>query len=122
MHAWLLEQAALDAKRKTARYMAEQGFFAERMGVKDRPLHWWSLPDGFNVQRQVVPPSWRPRVGRSFNDTDYFLHTRFTSVPTVVQKRIGHPSCDASSARKNLNRTRAELRAFAVGRCYLELS
>ena len=122
MHAWLLEQAALDAKRPTARYMAEQGFFAERMGVKDRPLHWWSLPDGFNVQRQVVPPSWRPRVGRSFNDTDYFLHTRFTSVPTVVQKRIGHPSCDASSARKNPSRTRTELQAFAVGRCYLELS
>ena len=118
MHAWLLEQAALDAKRPTARYMAEQGFFAERMGVKGRPLHWWSLPDGFNVQRQVVPPSWKPRVGRGLNDTDYFLHTRFTSVPTVVQRRIGHPSC----TRTHPNRTRAELRAFAVGRCYLELT
>ena len=107
VHEWLLWEAKQDSKRPTARYFAEQGFFHER------GLGWARLPDGYNVQRRVVPASWRPRTSEPM---DYFLHVSFIRLPGQVQNRLAVSNCSSTVQLRGALDAPTDLR---VGPCYL---
>jgi hypothetical protein len=103
-HAWLLAEAGRDARRRRARYYAEQGFFRER-GVA-----WKRLHGGFNVQAGLYKRNWHLRIQGPADPatSDYFLHKKFPEVPGPMQRRLGLRDCAGEAWR-------------AVGRCYMLL-